>query len=332
MKELEVVAGIDIGGTTTKLGLVNEHGEILLKKRLKTDSGQSYQSFFQHVCDELEAMKLSLHDQYLVEIISVGVGAPNGNCYTGIIDNAANLQWKGKVPVTEVIEQYLNISSFLANDANSAAIGEMKFGLAKGMKNFAAITLGTGLGCGLVVNGELVIGHNGHAAEIGHSNVYPDGRPCKCGLNGCFETYVSGPGLLKTAHKLLNKHAIESTMRDKAADGTLSPIDVTTAARAGDALALEAYHITGEILGYKLADLVSYIDPEAIILMGGLAKAGTLLLNPTKKYFEKNLLHVYRDNVTLAISNLNNDDAGILGAAAVGWNGLQQKVGSELSK
>jgi len=331
MKELEVVAGIDIGGTTTKLGLITEEGDILVKKRLKTDSSQSYRAFFQFLCDEINALKLSLLDNHIVKITCIGVGAPNGNCYTGIIDNAANLQWSGKVPVVEVIEQYTNIPSFLSNDANSAAIGEMKFGLANGMKNFAVITLGTGLGCGLVINGGLVTGHNGHAAEIGHSNIYYDGRPCKCGLNGCFETYVSGPGLVKTALEKLERHTFDSILRKKATQGALSPIDITNAAIAGDIIALETYEFTGQILGYKLADLVSYIDPEAIILVGGLAKAGALLLDPAKKHFEKNLLHIYRESVMLAISNLNNDDAGILGAAAVGWNGLNRKVSSELS-
>lgn len=327
-----MVAGIDIGGTTTKLGLVNEDGDILVKKRLRTNSGQSYHAFFQHLCAEIEAMKTSLLDKYLVKLNGIGVGAPNGNCYTGIIDNAANLQWNGKVPVVEVVEQHTNLPSFLSNDANSAAIGEMKFGLASGMKNFAVITLGTGLGCGLVINGELVIGHNGHAAEIGHSNVYYQGRPCKCGLSGCFETYVSGPGLVKTTLDLLEKHPSESsTLRVKATQGSLSPIDITNAALAGDAIAQKTYEFTGEILGYKLADLVSYIDPEAILLVGGLAKAGALLVDPAKKHLEKNMLHVYKGNVMLAISNLNNDDAGILGAAAVGWNGLNQKVSSELS-
>ncbi|MGF1670225.1 MAG: ROK family protein [Balneolaceae bacterium] len=317
----DVVAGIDLGGTTTKVGIVTTDGQIIAKKRIGTDSSMTYEEYFQFLCNLLDHLSKTVNGE--VELRAIGIGAPNGNCFTGMIDDASNLSWKGKVPVVKLIEKNFNLPAFLSNDANSAAIGEMNYGRAKGMKNFAVITMGTGLGCGIVVNGELILGHHGHAAEIGHSTVFFDGRLCSCGRKGCLETYVSGPGLIRTVENLIRETDTVSRLRSIQLSRSDSHL-VSDAAKSGDKLALQAFDYTGKILGMKLSDLVTYIDPEAIILLGGLAKAGELILNPAKKYLEMHLLQVYRDKIKLYISGLNNDEAGILGAAASAWNGLHK--------
>jgi glucokinase len=321
---IEVAAGIDVGGTTTKFGLVTKEGRVVSKQRISTDSLLEFDEFFYDLFSRISELVNQNGTKY--SLAGFGIGAPTGNCFTGNIDKASNLPWKGKIPVVKLTEDYFELPAFLSNDANAAALGEMIFGAARGMKNFAVITIGTGLGCGLVANGELITGHNGHAAEIGHSTVFYDGRLCSCGLKGCLETYVSGIGLLRTLKELIETNDTPGALRDVSLYKTTDAKDVTNAALLGDQLAIETYNYTGKILGMKLADLVTYFDPEAIILLGGLAKAGSLLLDPARDQMKQNLLNIYRHEVKLIVSGLNNDDAGILGAAATAWNGLNRTM------
>lgn len=324
---IEVAAGIDVGGTTTKFGLVTKKGKVILKQRISTVSSMESVHFFEYLFDRIVELADEIGEQYT--LTGFGIGAPTGNCFTGNIDNASNLAWKGKIPIVKLTEDYFDLPAFLANDANAAALGEMIFGAARGMKNFAVITMGTGLGCGLVANGDLLTGHNGHAGEIGHSTVFFDGRLCSCGLKGCLETYVSGAGLLRTLRELTETSDKQGFLRNAISSETLNAIDITNAALRGDQLAIETFNYTGKILGMKLADLVTYFDPEAIILLGGLAKADSLILNPARKQMDQNLLDVYQNKVKLIVSEMNNDDAGILGAAATAWNGLNYRLEAE---
>jgi len=317
---IEVAAGIDVGGTTTKFGLVTKDGKVVSKQRISTDSTLESDHFFEYLFGRI--VKLADHIGAQYTLTGFGIGAPTGNCFTGNIDNASNLSWKGKIPIVRLTEDYFKLPAFLANDANAAALGEMIFGAARGMENFAVVTMGTGLGCGLVANGDLLTGHNGHAAEIGHSTVFYDGRLCSCGLKGCLETYVSGVGLLRTLREIAEKSDKQGITWDEINNKNLTAIDITNAALRGDKLAIETFNYTGKILGMKLADLVTYFDPEAIILLGGLAKADSLILNPARKQMEQNLLDIYQDKVKLIVSDMNNDDAGILGAAATAWKEL----------
>jgi glucokinase len=320
---IEVAAGIDVGGTTTKFGLVTNDGKVVSKQRISTDSTLESDQFFEYLFGRIVKLADQIGAQYT--LTGFGIGAPTGNCFTGNIDNASNLSWKGKIPIVRQTENYFKLPAFLANDANAAALGEMIFGAARGMKNFAVITMGTGLGCGLVANGDLLTGHNGHAAEIGHSTVFYDGRLCSCGLKGCLETYVSGVGLLRTLREIDERSDKQGITWDAINNKNLTAIDITNAALRGDQQAIETFNYTGKILGMKLADLVTYFDPEAIILLGGLAKADSLILKPARKEMEKNLLDIYQNKVKLIVSEMNNDDAGILGAAATAWNGLNCK-------
>lgn len=257
-----------------------------------------------------------------VEIVGVGVGAPNGNYYNGTIENPPNLNW-GLVNVKEDIKKYINVPVAVTNDANAAALGEMKFGAAKDMKNFVEITLGTGLGSGIVVNGELVYGHDGFAGELGHTNVKQNGRLCGCGNKGCLETYVSAPGIKRTVFKLLSIVKSESNLRDVSFNNLDSKI-IYDAAREGDIIALEAFDYTARILGLALADTVAYLSPEAIILFGGLANAGDLIIAPVKHYMEENLFGAFKNKVKIIPSGLPEGDAAILGSSALIWHEIKK--------
>lgn len=316
------VVGIDLGGTCTKFGLVTREGELLASSSIPTDSKISYQAFFKRLYDRIGELQKSLECK--INIKGIGVGAPTGNYFSGTIDGASNLDWSGKVPVTEILESYSNLPTVLTNDANAATIGEMLYGAAKGLENFIAITLGTGLGCGIIVNNELVIGHNGHAGEIGHTTVFFDGRPCKCGRRGCLETYVSAPGIVCTVQELMETTEMESTLRDIPVSD-LNAKKITEAARDNDSLALEACEYTGEILGLKLADIVACVNPEAIIVSGGLSKAGSLILDPAKKSMENQVLSMFKNEVDIFLSSLTEKNAAILGAAAFVWKELENK-------
>lgn len=320
------VVGIDLGGTCTKFGLVTRGGELLASDAIPTDSQITYQNFFKHLYEHILSLKESLNDP--VTIKGMGVGAPTGNYLTGTIDNASNLDWPSHVPVTEILASYSNLPTVLTNDANAATMGEMLYGTGRNMENFIAITLGTGLGCGLVINDKLVVGQNGHAGEIGHIPVSYDGRACKCGRNGCLETYVSAPGLIKTVHELMETTDLKSKLR-KLPNSELDAKKITDAAREQDPLALEAFEYTGRILGRKLADIVACINPEAIIVSGGLSKAGSLILDPTKRNMEEQLLDIFKDQVEISLSSLAEKNAAILGAAAFVWKEMEE---TELTK
>lgn len=294
MKQDKVI-GIDIGGTSTKFGVVNSEGQILEQGSLVTCETEDPAHF-------VERLKLTLKP-LMNSVSSIGVGAPNGNFFSGSIELAPNLKWKGIVPMAKMIKEALGVPVRLTNDANAAAMGEMKFGHAKGMKNFIVITLGTGLGSGIVINGEVVLGHSGFAGELGQIITVPEGRLCGCGRKGCLETYASATGIMRTAHEYgLN-------VKDAAA--------LAQAALDGNQKALECFEYTGELLGRSLANAVAFSSPEAIFLFGGLVKSGDLLMRPTQKHFEKNLHNVFQGTVKLLPSGLKESDAAILGAASL---------------
>lgn len=253
-----------------------------------------------------------------VRIVGVGIGAPNGSYRTGTIENAANLRWKGTLPIAKMVNEKLNVPVKVTNDANAAALGERIFGGAKNMSDFMVITLGTGLGSGIVVNGDLLYGYEGFAGEVGHIIVRPGGRDCACGRKGCLETYVSATGVKRSVYKLLAKHLGESSLRDVPFNN-LNAKMVAEAANEGDSVALETFKYTGKMLGEALANVASVTAPEAIFLFGGLAKAGDLLFDPVKEAMDENMLFLYKDKVKLLPSQLG-DDAAILGAAALIWN------------
>jgi glucokinase len=304
--------GIDIGGTNTSFGLVNRRGEIVEQGRMATTGYPTVHDFINGLLEHIEP----LMEKYGREHIEgVGVGAPNGNFYTGEIAYAPNLPWDGVIPLAHLIKQAFHLKVTLTNDANAAALGEMMYGAAKGMKDFVTITLGTGVGSGFIANGELIYGSDGFAGELGHVIAVRDGRKCGCGRHGCLETYASATGIVKTANEWLKERADETTLRG----GEMSAHRIHMAAEEGDALALELFEFTGKILGQMLADVVAITSPEAFIFFGGLAKAGDLLLKPTRRHMEANLLRIYKNRISLIHSGLNDADAAILGASALVW-------------
>ncbi len=313
----EVVIGIDIGGTFTKFGLVNLDGEIQNEGSIPTDSHDEIDSY-------LDDLKYAIEDTYSKDeysIKGIGIGAPNGNYYNGTIEHAPNLKWKGVVKLSELFKSTFDLPVVVTNDANAAAMGEMLYGGAKGMKNFLMVTLGTGLGSGFVANGQMIYGHDGFAGELGHTIVNPNGRQCNCGRKGCLETYVSVTGIERTVFELLANETDESELRDHSFN-ELDAIMISKAAENGDKLALKAFDETGRILGLKLADSMAYTSPEAIFIFGGLAGAGDLILEPTRKYFEYYLLNVYQGKTRIQLSALQGKNIAVLGAAALMWNEL----------
>ena len=313
MRKLAV--GIDIGGTNTVFGLVDENGELVAESSIRTDE---YPNSLTHYLDDLsrEILKL-INNQEDIEIIGVGIGAPAANYHTGIIDNARNLPWIKTIHLQKEINKRLNLPVTITNDANAAAIGEMMYGGAQGMKNFTVITLGTGLGSGLVVNGELVYGDDGFAGELGHTIVLPNGRNCGCGRKGCLETYVSASGIRRTVFELMANKTENSVLRDYSFNSLNSKM-ITEAAINLDPIALEAYRYTGEILGKALANLVAMTSPEAIFLFGGLANADRLIFDSTHKYMEENMLFMYANKVKILPSKIKKNSA-VLGASALAW-------------
>lgn len=306
----EVVAGIDIGGTNTTVGLVSKSGRVLAKDGLKTrhypEIGDFVSAVTQLVNQQVENLR---HDLPELKLKGVGIGAPNANPHHGTIENAPNLSWHGIVPLARLVHEQVHVPCKLTNDAKAAALGEHQFGAAKGMKDFLVITLGTGLGSGIVANGSLIYGHDGFAGELGHVIVVPDGRLCGCGRHGCLETYVSATGLVRT-YRELNPQASED------ADARA----IAELAQTGDAIAIESYRRTGEMLGFSLANSVAYTSPEAIFLFGGLIRAGELLFKPTRESFERNLLNNYKGHIHIHPSALHESDAAVLGAASIIWN------------
>lgn len=302
----EIVAGIDIGGTNTTFGLVSASGEVVLKKGIKTRDYPEIEQFVEEVSSGI----LNLVSQLRVDFPNVlfkgiGIGAPNANPYRGTIENAPNLSWKGIVPIAAMFKEKAKVECKITNDAKAAAIGEHIFGSAKGMKDFIVITLGTGLGSGIIANGEVIYGYDGFAGELGHVIINPGGRLCGCGRHGCLETYCSATGLVITYKELKpNSDGIDAKA-------------IAMRASEGEKEAIEAFRLTGEVLGFALANSVAYTSPQAIFLFGGLIKAGDLLFIPTRESFEKNLLKNYKGHIRIEPSSLHEGDAAVLGAASL---------------
>lgn len=312
----QFAVGIDIGGTNTKYGIVNHRGEILAKGSIKTDGYETFEEYIDALYKEIAP----LIDQYCTgqDFRGIGVGAPNGNYYTGTIEYAPNLPWKGVLKLGETIGEKFGKPCKVTNDANAAAMGEMMYGAARGMKDFIMITLGTGVGSGIVANGQMIYGHDGFAGELGHTIVKPNGRKhWSTGSEGALESYASATGIAITAKKLRAEFP-ESMLNDYPED-EINSKTVHECALKGDATAIEVFRYTGQKLGEALANFVMFSSPEAILLFGGVIKAGDFILKPTKMHMEHNLLPIFRGKVKLVFSELDEADAAILGASALVW-------------
>jgi len=314
--------GIDIGGTNTAIGIVDELGNVLVKGSIDTPSHGDVRKYVKEISDVVKDMvkkvRLTNTDS---EIIGLGIGAPNGNYYQGTIEYATNLSFKGVVHLIDLLKSELPEYKYMAltNDANAAAIGEMIYGGAKGMKNFAMYTLGTGVGSGLVVNGDLVYGHDGFAGECGHTTLIPGGRVCGCGARGHLEAYCSAPGMKRTAFELLAQYNADDSLLANYSFKDMTSKIIYDAAVKGDKIALEVFEITGKYLGQGLADTVHHLSPEAIFLFGGPTAAGDYIFKPTIKSMEEHLLPIFKNKIKVLPSNLNAGDAAIVGASALVW-------------
>ncbi len=312
----EVVIGIDIGGTYTKYGIVDQFGASLAEGVIATTDYPEVEAFITALDERIRELRSGIPET--LSVIGAGIGAPNGNYYSGTIEFAPNLKWKGIVPFVDIFSKITGYKTVITNDANAAAIGEMIFGNAKNLKDFVVITLGTGLGSGIVSGGQLVNGHDGFAGEIGHVTYDYNGRMCGCGRKGCLETYASVTGIRRTVFELLAQKTEDSELRNVSFNDLTGKM-ISAAANKGDVIALEAFEITGKILGYKLADTVAHLSPEAIFLFGGLASAGDLIFQPTHKYLESHLLRVYQNKIKLLPSGVSQTNAAISGAGALAW-------------
>ncbi|MEO5685362.1 MAG: ROK family protein [Chitinophagaceae bacterium] len=320
----QLVIGIDIGGTGTKFGIVDRDGNVLFSSEISTKKHATVESFIDELHDALYVLIQKAGGAGRIK--GIGVGAPNGNFYTGTIEYAPNLPWKGIIPLAKLLEDKFKLPTTLTNDANAAAIGEMTYGAAKGMKDFIMITLGTGVGSGIVANGQLIYGHDGFAGELGHTIIIPDGRlHAGTGKLGSLESYASATGVRYTALEMLEKTTEDSLLRSVSAEDMDSK-KVYEAAILGDKLAKEIYEFTGRILGIALANAVMFSSPEAIVLFGGLTKAGDLILKPTREHMEANLIQIFQNKVKILISHLKESDAAILGASALAWEMKPQMV------
>ena len=311
------VVGIDIGGTNTVFGIVDARGTIIASGSIKTNKFNEVEDYVNELHTEL--FRLLEQNNATDKIMGIGVGAPNGNYFNGTIEFAPNLPWRGVIPLAQMLTDRFGIPVSLTNDANAAAIGEMTYGAARGLKDFIMITLGTGVGSGIVVNGQLVYGHDGFAGELGHVIVRPNnGRLCGCGRTGCLEAYTSATGVARTAREFLEVRNDPSSLRQIPIQDITSK-DVYDAAITGDKLALEIFDYTGKILGEAFANFIAFSSPKAIILFGGLAKAGDLILKPIKEAMDRNTLNIYKGKVKIMFSELKESDAAVLGASALGW-------------
>ncbi len=312
----QVALGVDIGGTNTKYGIVNHRGEILAKGSLKTDEYPKVEDFI----DALYSKVTPLLEQHCSQkqFDGIGVGAPNANYYRGTIEQAPNLHWKGIVPFAELMTKKFGVPCKMTNDANAAALGEMMFGAARGMKDFIMMTLGTGVGSGIISNGQLIYGHDGFAGELGHTIVKPGGRKhWSTGSEGSLEAYASATGITITAKKM--RAEFPSSMLNNYPEDQVNSKIVYECAMNGDPIAIEVFRYTGQKLGEALANFVMFSSPEAILLFGGVIKAGDFILKPTKLHMERNLLPIFRNKVKLVFSELDEADAAILGASALVW-------------
>jgi glucokinase len=323
----KVTVGVDIGGTNTAIGIVDVEGNVLEKNSIPTPDHGDAEKYIKDLASAINEMIVKVkHINTDIELAGIGIGAPNGNYYNGTIEQAPNLSFKGVVPFVEMLKKHFPSLEAVAltNDANAAAIGEMIYGGAKGMKNFAMYTLGTGVGSGLVVNGDLVYGNDGFAGECGHTTLVPDGRLCGCGGKGHLEAYCSAPGMKHTAFELLAKYnATDSLLADRSFNELDSKM-IYDAAVKGDKVALEVFEITGKYLGMGLADTVHHLSPEAIFLFGGPTAAGELIFEPTRKSMEEHLLPIFRNKIKILPSKLDMGDAAIVGASALAWKELER--------
>ena len=312
---MNLTIGIDIGGTTTKFGIVDENGQILTQDRIPSNTYDFVEDFIADLHEKMEPMIQQVGKE---NIKGIGMGAPNGNIHTGTIEYAPNLKWKGIIPMAELMEKKFGLPTRLTNDANAAAMGEMLYGCAKGMKHFITITLGTGVGSGIVIDGKIVVGHDGFAGELGHTVIRPGGRLHKgTGMYGSLEAYASATGVRETAIELLTTYPDKESLLRNYTINELTSETVYQCAMQGDAIANEIFEFTGKILGESLANFVMFSSPQAIVLFGGLTKAGNLLMNPTRRHMEENLLPIFKNKVELIFSSLKESDAAILGASAL---------------
>ena len=316
----KVVAGMDIGGTNTRFGIVDREGKIYAEDSIHTDNYRDISSFIEHISGTIRKMLKNFEKE--VSLKGIGIGAPNANYYSGSIEYAPNLNWKGVIPFADLLKKVFDIPVVLTNDANAAALGEMMYGGARSMRDFIVITLGTGLGSGIVVNGNVVYGHDGFAGELGHVTAVENGRLCGCGRKGCLETYVSATGIKRTVFELLAEENVESEFR-KIPFSKLKPKLITSLAEKGDPIAIKAFEKTGYLLGRSLADSVAHISPSSIFLFGGLAKAGKWIIEPTVRSLEEHLLPIYKNKIQVLPSALLKKNIAVLGAAALIWKQLE---------
>ncbi len=313
----ECLMGFQGGGTTTSFGFVDRHGALICEATLVTQANQPAHALVSRLYDAIGKLHTTLPPQ--TNISGIGIGAPNANYHRGTVENPVNLNWGPSVNLAELFRQRYDLPVAVTNDANAAAIGELLFGGARGMKHAIVITLGTGLGSGIIANGELLYGADGFAGELGHTTVDPEGRHCACGKRGCLETYVSATGLCRTVSELLGQRRDSTPLRDVSFN-ILTSKQIYEAASEGDPIALEAFDATARILGMKLADAVAHTGPEAIFLSGGLTAAGDLLITPARRYLEEFLFTPYKGKVQLLRSELPEGSAALLGAAALAWH------------
>ncbi|MDD6006287.1 MAG: ROK family protein [Bacteroidales bacterium] len=311
------VVGIDIGGTNTVFGIVDARGNVLASNSIKTAKHAKIEDYVEELYQELT--RLIDANNATDKILGIGIGAPNANYFSGMIEGSVNLPWPTPIPLADLVSEKFGIPVTITNDANAAAIGEMTYGAARGLKDFIMITLGTGVGSGIVINGQLVYGHDGNAGELGHVVIKRNnGRLCGCGRTGCLEAYCSATGVARTAREFLEARTEPSLLRNLPIEEITSK-DVYDAAVAGDQLAKDIFEFTGTLLGEAFADFITFSSPEAIILFGGLAKSGDLLMNPIKNSLDKNILKVFKGKTKILLSELKESDAAVLGASSLGW-------------
>jgi glucokinase len=315
----QVVAGVDIGGTNTVFGLVDQKGRIITESHLRTTDYPDIKNFVSVLAGSINKL---LGEHKDLKLIGIGIGAPNANYHKGTIELAPNLAWKGVVPLAAYIKEKIDVPVVVTNDANAAAMGEMVFGGAKKMKDFIVLTLGTGLGSGIVINGELVYGHTGFAGELGHTIVVPGGRDCGCGRQGCFETYGSASGLVRTVMNIMSEMREPSPLRD-IPPSELTAKKIAAAAAENDPIALEAMDYTAEMLALGIVNAIGFSSPEAVFLFGGLTQAGNLLFAPVREYVDRYVQPIFRGTVKILPSEFSESNAAVLGAAALAWNELK---------
>jgi len=312
----EVVAGVDIGGTNTVFGLVDISGNIVAEGSLVTTNYPKINDFVGALSDGINRL---LKEKTDLKLIAIGIGAPNANYHKGTIELAPNLAWKGIVPLADLMHSKINVPVKITNDANAAALGEMIFGGAKGMKDFIILTLGTGTGSGIVINGQVVYGHTGFAGELGHVTVVPGGRVCGCGKKGCYETYASATGIVKTTLELMADTRDESPLRDVPPSQLTSKM-IAQAAAKKDPVAVKAMEYTAEKLAFGIMNMITFSSPQAIFLFGGLAQAGEMLFAPVRKYVDENVMPIFRGTYQILPSGIPENNAAVLGSAALAWN------------